>query len=86
LSNKSFDVLTRYCFCDVISWYRALHQPLHTADNHDRGGNEVKVWSGSKALALHHLWDTEFVRALARKPAVLSQVLLMQITSAQAAS
>jgi hypothetical protein len=42
--------------------------------------------SGSKALALHHLWDTEFVRALARKPAVLSQVLLMRITSAQAAS
>jgi len=50
-----------------------LHQPLHTADNHDRGGNGVKVSSGSKALALHHLWDTEFVRALARKPAVLSQ-------------
>ena len=62
-----------------------LHQPLHTADNHDRGGNGVKVSSGSKALALHHLWDTEFVRALARKPAVLSQVLLMQITPAQAA-
>ena len=63
-----------------------LHQPLHTADNNDRGGNEVKVWSGSKSLSLHHLWDTDFVRALARKPVVLSQVLLMQITPAQAAS
>jgi hypothetical protein len=63
-----------------------LHQPLHAADNNDRGGNEVKVWSGSKALSLHHLWDTEFVRALARKPAVLAQVLLMEITPAQAAS
>ena len=63
-----------------------LHQPLHTADNHDRGGNEVKVWSGSKALALHHLWDVEFVHALARMPVTLSQVLLMQITPAQAAN
>src|SRR5215831_17065572 len=52
-----------------------VHQPLHTADNHDRGGNEVKVWSGSKALSLHHLWDVEFVHALARKPVVLSEVL-----------
>jgi S1/P1 Nuclease len=57
-----------------------LHQPLH--DNHDRG---VKVWSGSKPLSLHPLWDFKFVHALARKP-VLAQVLLMQITPAQAAS
>jgi len=63
-----------------------LHQPLHTADSNDRGGNGVKVWSGSKVLSLHHLWDTEFVQALARKPVVLAQVLLMQITPAQAVS
>jgi S1/P1 Nuclease len=63
-----------------------LHQPLHAADNHDRGGNGVKVWSGSKALSLHHLWDVEFVRALAGKPGVLAQGLLMQITPAQAAT
>ena len=44
------------------------------------------MWSGSKVLSLHHLWDTEFVHALARKPVVLAQVLLMQITPAQAAS
>jgi S1/P1 Nuclease len=63
-----------------------LHQPLHTADNNDRGGNGVKVWSGSKTLPLHSLWDTELVRAIARRPVVLAQVLLMQITPAQAAS
>jgi hypothetical protein len=63
-----------------------LHQPLHTADNHDRGGNGVKVWSSSKILTLHHFWDTEFVRALARRPVVLSQVLLMQVTPARTAS
>jgi len=70
----------------VLHFVGDLHQPLHTSDNHDRGGNGVKVWSGSKALPLHHLWDTEFVHALARKPVVLSPLLLMQITPAQAAS
>jgi S1/P1 Nuclease len=63
-----------------------LHQPLHSADNHDRGGNEVKVSSGSKPLSLHHLWDIEFVHVLARRPAILAQVLLKQITPAQLAS
>ena len=70
----------------VLHFVGDLHQPLHTADNRDRGGNSVKVWSGSKTLSLHQLWDTEFVHALARKPAVLSQVLLTQITPAQVAS
>jgi hypothetical protein len=63
-----------------------LHQPLHTADNNDRGGNEVKVWTGAKTQPLHAVWDTELVRANARRPAMLAQVLLMQITPAQAAS
>jgi hypothetical protein len=41
-----------------------IHQPLHTADNHDRGGNEVKVRQekrGHYAASLHALWDTELV-------------------------
>ena len=58
-----------------------LHQPLHCADNNDRGGNSVKVsvdGIGSRALPLHSLWDTQFVDAIARPPAALAQFLLMQ--------
>src|SRR5262249_55495978 len=36
--------------------------------------------------SLHHLWDVEFVHALARRPVVLALVLMMQITPAQALS
>jgi hypothetical protein len=65
------------------------HQPLHSADNNDRGGNSVKVSAdgvGSRALPLHSLWDTQFVDAIARPPAALAQFLLMQITPEQATS
>jgi hypothetical protein len=42
-----------------------LHQPLHSSDDNDRGGNEKKVSAnGLKAGNLHHYWDTEFVAFL----------------------
>jgi hypothetical protein len=37
-----------------------LHQPLHCADDNDRGGNQVKItWFGrkGKGINLHALWD-----------------------------
>jgi hypothetical protein len=42
-----------------------VHQPLHSSDNHDRGGNDKRVSAaGFKAGNLHHFWDTEFVLQL----------------------
>jgi hypothetical protein len=41
-----------------------LHQPLHTADDHDRGGNEIAVtFLGSKEN-LHAVWDATLINAL----------------------
>jgi nuclease S1 len=34
------------------------HAPLHTADNHDRGGNDVRFAYGSTHGSLHSYWDT----------------------------
>ncbi len=40
-----------------------IHQPLHAADNNDRGGNAVRVvWPGVHPQSLHAAWDVEFVR------------------------
>lgn len=39
-----------------------IHQPLHVADNDDRGGNSVRV-SGLGEQNLHHTWDTTLVEA-----------------------
>jgi hypothetical protein len=39
-----------------------MHQPLHSSDNNDRGGNDVKVeWFG-KATNLHSVWDSMIIQ------------------------
>lgn len=45
-----------------------IHQPLHAADNNDRGGNSTRVRLDENAStrSLHQVWDVDFVqRALA---------------------
>ena len=34
-----------------------LHQPLHCADNHDKGGNDVHVVFFHRSTNLHAVWD-----------------------------
>jgi S1/P1 Nuclease len=65
-----------------------LHQPLHSSDNHDRGGNSVKVivdgFPHKSKDELHGFWDTQFVDAIVIPPAMLAKQLLAQITPADA--
>jgi len=45
-----------------------VHQPLHSADDHDQGGNSKRVSArGFPAGNLHHFWDTEFVEQWKRR-------------------
>ena len=48
----------------VIHMLGDIHQPLHMADNHDRGGNDVwvRMYSGAERRRLHEMYDTELVR------------------------
>ncbi len=66
-----------------------MHQPLHASDNHDAGGNGVKVtvdgFDHKSRDDLHGYWDTQFVEALGRPPAALAKQLLAQITPEQEA-
>ena len=42
----------------VVHFVGDLHQPFHTTDNHDRGGNEILVVFGGRKTNLHAVWDT----------------------------
>jgi hypothetical protein len=67
-----------------------VHQPLHSSDNHDRGGNEVKVSADGiqhqSKDELHGYWDKQFVDAIANSPQALATKLVKKITPAQAES
>lgn len=48
---------------EVVHFIGDMHQPLHTADNRDRGGSDDEVEVGDHRTHLHHVWDTEVVVA-----------------------
>ena len=58
-------------------------QPLHAADNLDRGGNEVRVIMNGDRTNLHHVWDTTVVEALGYDPATVAARLSATITPAE---
>jgi nuclease S1 len=72
----------------VLHFVGDLHQPLHSSDNHDRGGNSVKVtvdgFAHKSSDELHGFWDTQFVHAIGSSPSVIAKKLLAQITPDQA--
>jgi hypothetical protein len=63
-----------------------IHQPLHSADNHDRGGNDVGIVFGSRAAhgELHAYWDTELVKRLGTDARTVAAALNKRITKARA--
>jgi nuclease S1 len=48
----------------LIHFMGDLHQPLHVADDHDRGGNDRAVTLLGHATNLHKAWDGEMIDSL----------------------
>lgn len=54
----------RFAIHVLVHLIADIHQPLHSSDNDDRGGNNVKVqlpWSHNAKLNLHTAWDTSIL-------------------------
>lgn len=60
----------------VVHLVGDIHQPLHCADNDDRGGNAVRVLVGRRQGTLHEAWDTEFFYFEHVRPAELAADIL----------
>jgi S1/P1 Nuclease len=45
----------------LVHFVGDVHQPLHTSDDHDRGGNDVPVTFMGRQTNLHAVWDTDIV-------------------------
>ncbi len=63
-----------------------LHQPLHAADRHDRGGNAVPALYGDRTEPdnLHTYWDVHLVEALGSNAEAVAATLDRSITAADA--
>jgi hypothetical protein len=86
LKNPSTDLAERLlAFKFVLHFVGDIHQPLHTADRHDRGGNEVPVLYGRRKTPdkLHAYWDTVLVARLGKDPLSVSATLRKGITQAK---
>ena len=59
-----------------------IHQPLHAADNNDRGGNDIHVRIAGQSTNMHHLWDTLLVQALSQNPAAVAARIAGDIPAA----
>jgi hypothetical protein len=68
----------------ILHFVGDLHQPLHSSDNHDRGGNLVKIivdgFNHRARDELHGYWDTQFVDDLGESPRAIADQLLGKIT------
>jgi hypothetical protein len=58
-----------------------VHQPLHAGDDHDQGGNSIRV-EGPGHESLHHEWDVELVRRLGKDDVEIAGMLIARISPA----
>lgn len=71
----------------VLHFVGDVHQPLHTADHQDRGGNCVRITlGGTRTVNLHSYWDTVVVGEIAPDARTLAMTLRERITPAQVAA
>ncbi len=47
----------------LVHFVGDLHQPLHAGDDHDRGGNDVRVTFLGRRMNLHSLWDRALIES-----------------------
>ncbi len=52
----------------LIHFVGDLHQPLHAADRHDKGGNNLAVLLNRRRSNLHRVWDEDLVEAQGSDP------------------
>jgi hypothetical protein len=52
----------------IVHFVGDLHQPLHTSDDGDQGGNEKEIRFLKRKMKLHGLWDALIEKKASEKP------------------
>jgi hypothetical protein len=68
----------------LIHFIGDVHQPLHAADHHDRGGNCIGLARPhERAANLHAYWDVDVVEALGDSPEQIAEKLDARLSGAE---
>jgi hypothetical protein len=67
----------------LIHFVADVHQPLHSEDNDDKGGNGVRVRIGRERTNLHRVWDVDVVEVSGRDPDAVAADIERAITPEQ---
>jgi hypothetical protein len=59
----------------LIHFVGDMHQPLHCADNKDKGGNDVKVEFFGKPSNLHSVWDSGLLSRMGTQERLFGRLL-----------
>jgi len=70
---------------EIAHFIGDMHQPLHAANNNDRGGNDVKVMVEGHPSNLHHVWDTEVLENAVGTSEAAAEASLEPLVAANAA-
>ncbi len=57
----------------LVHFVGDMHQPLHCSDNHDKGGNGVKLDLFGKATNLHSAWDSGLIGRMPKEAELFTQ-------------
>lgn len=57
----------------LIHFVGDMHQPLHCSDNHDKGGNDVKLDFFGRPSNLHSIWDGGLLGRMGNEEALFAQ-------------
>jgi hypothetical protein len=75
-----------YALQFLLHFVGDIHQPLHSSDNNDEGGNAESVKAtGVKPASgnLHGFWDTQFVTAQGTSKTAIANKLIAKISAAE---
>jgi hypothetical protein len=68
----------------VVHFIGDLHQPLHSGDRADHGGNDVRVRFAGRSANLHSVWDYELISWTGRSVPDYVAMLAHSLTASEA--
>jgi hypothetical protein len=58
----------------LVHFVGDMHQPLHCADHHDKGGNDTKLTFFGRPTNLHGLWDSGLIARMGTEDALYAEL------------